>query len=309
MSSTGRSRKCNVELTCNNMNEPPSCTAKFNMGNGCRNFVSHAAHVQLGYASTRFNCTICQSSMMCQQCTVLTPITSNSSCPKVTSTPSYNCNTTDVPSFNITPMIRSNCTCMYTTNAITTTSTSDSTFSRPTQSTANNTCSHVAENTCTITRQPTTTTTTIIITTTSTIRRPGYEATTTTCSCDKDTTSTIYSIQTPSIDPATTSIFSQILTTSSISTTSIHTCGPVVDTLPATTLHGVYMTVLLVLVAVTITMTTLVVYMCLMMRRAKSARVPQTTTGTTHTNNMAASDYCEPISLKYMQTTGTEKGR
>ena len=85
-------------------------------------------------------------------------------------------------------------------------------------------------------------------------------------------------------------------------------CGPVVDTLPAT-LHGVYMTVLLVLVAVTITMTTLVVYMCLMMRRAKSGRVPQTTTGTTHTNNMAASDYCEPISLKYIQTTGTENGR
>ena len=75
-----------------------------------------------------------------------------------------------------------------------------------------------------------------------------------------------------------------------------------------TLLHGVYMTVLLVLVAVTITMTTLVVYMCLMMRRAKSGRVPQTTTGTTHTNNMAASDYCEPISLRYMQTTGTEIG-
>ena len=76
----------------------------------------------------------------------------------------------------------------------------------------------------------------------------------------------------------------------------------------ATTLHGVYMTVLLVLVAVTITMTTLVVYMCLMMRRAKSGRVPQTTTGTTHTNKMATSDYCEPISLRYMQTTGTGKG-
>ena len=74
----------------------------------------------------------------------------------------------------------------------------------------------------------------------------------------------------------------------------------------ATTLHGVYMTVLLVLVAVTITMTTLVVYMCLMMRRAKSARVPQTTTGTTHTNNMAASDFCEPIS---MQTTDTGNGK
>ena len=301
MSSTGRSRKCNVELTCNNMNEPPSCTAKFNMGNGCRNFVSHAAHVQLGYASTRFNCTICQSSMMCQQCTVLTPITSNSSCPKVTSTPSYNCNTTDVPSFNITPMIRSNCTCMYTTNAITTTSTSDSTFSRPTQSTANSTCSHVAENTCTITRQPTTTTTTTIIITTTT--------TATTCSCDNDTTSTtINSIQTPSIDPATTSISSQVLTTSSISTTSLHSCGPVAGTLPAT-LHGVYMTVLLVLVAVTITMTTLVVYMCLMMRRAKSGRVPQTTTGTTHTNNMAASDYCEPIAIQEcLQSTKTGKG-
>ena len=76
----------------------------------------------------------------------------------------------------------------------------------------------------------------------------------------------------------------------------------------ATTLHGVYMTVLLVLVAVTITMTTLVVYMCLMMRRAKSGRVPQTTTGTTY-YNMAASDYCEPISLRYMQTTGTDNGR
>ena len=71
----------------------------------------------------------------------------------------------------------------------------------------------------------------------------------------------------------------------------------------ATTLHGVYMTVLLVLVAVTITMTTLVVYMCLMMRRAKSGRVPQTTTGTTHTNNMATSDYCEPISLRHFQNT------
>ena len=70
----------------------------------------------------------------------------------------------------------------------------------------------------------------------------------------------------------------------------------------ATTLHGVYMTVLLVLVAVTITMTTLVVYMCLMMRRAKSGRVPQTTTGTTHTNNMATtSDFCEPISLRNVQ--------
>ena len=72
------------------------------------------------------------------------------------------------------------------------------------------------------------------------------------------------------------------------------------------TLHGVYMTVLLVLVAVTITMTTLVVYMCLMMRRAKSGRVPQTTTGTTHINNMAASDYYEPISV---QTTDTGNGR
>ena len=72
--------------------------------------------------------------------------------------------------------------------------------------------------------------------------------------------------------------------------------------------HYMVCTVLLVLVAVTITMTTLVVYMCLMMRRAKSGRVPQTTTGTTHTNNMAASDYLEPISLKYMQTTGTEIG-
>ena len=76
----------------------------------------------------------------------------------------------------------------------------------------------------------------------------------------------------------------------------------------ATTLHGVYMTVLLVLVAVTITMTTLVVYMCLMMRRAKSGRVPQTTTGTTY-YNMAASDYCEPISMRYMHTTGTESGK
>ena len=86
------------------------------------------------------------------------------------------------------------------------------------------------------------------------------------------------------------------------------TTGPVADTLPAT-LHGVYMTVLLVLVAVTITMTTLVVYMCLMMRRAKSGRVPQTTTGTTHTNNMAASDYYEPIAIQEcLQLTKTGKG-
>ena len=77
----------------------------------------------------------------------------------------------------------------------------------------------------------------------------------------------------------------------------------------ATTLHGVYMTVLLVLVAVTITMTTLVVYMCLMMRRAKSGRVPQTTTGTTHTNNMAASEH-QPIAIqKYMQSNKTGKGK
>ena len=49
--------------------------------------------------------------------------------------------------------------------------------------------------------------------------------------------------------------------------------------------------------------------MCLMMRRAKSGRVPQTTTGTTHTNNMAASDYCEPISpVKCQQTKNAEKG-
>ena len=90
-------------------------------------------------------------------------------------------------------------------------------------------------------------------------------------------------------------------TTPVFSTTTFPTadsCGHL-----ATTLHGVYMTVLLVLVAVTITMTTLVVYMCLMMRRAKSGRVPQTTTGTTHTNNMAASDYCEPISLRHFQNT------
>ena len=90
-------------------------------------------------------------------------------------------------------------------------------------------------------------------------------------------------------------------TTSVFPTTNFPTansCGHL-----ATTLHGVYMTVLLVLVAVTITMTTLVVYMCLMMRRAKSGRVPQTTTGTTHTNNMAASDYCAPISLRHFQNT------
>ena len=42
--------------------------------------------------------------------------------------------------------------------------------------------------------------------------------------------------------------------------------------------------------------------MCLMMRRAKSGRVPQTTTGTTY-YNMAASDYCEPISLRHVQNT------
>ena len=90
-------------------------------------------------------------------------------------------------------------------------------------------------------------------------------------------------------------------TTSAFPTTTFpnaNNCGHLVATL-----HGVYMTVLLVLVAVTITMTTLVVYMCLMMRRAKSGRVPQTTTGTTHTNNMAASDYCEPISLRHFQNT------
>ena len=294
---------CNVKLTCNNMTTTPNCTADFKMG--CRNFGFHVAHVQFDYASTRFNCTICKSNMMCQQCTVLTPNTSNSSCRQATNTPSYNRNTTRVTDFstsNITPMITSNCTHTTSVNNmgsgddITTTSMSDSTSSRHTQSTANSTCNHVAENTCTITREPTTTRIIIITTTTAT-----------TCSCDKDTTSTINNIRTPSIDPATTSISSQIFTTSSISTTFLHSCGSVAGTLPAT-LHGVYMTVLLVLVAVTITMTTLVVYMCLMMRRAKSGRVPQTTTGTTHTNNMAASDYCEPISLRYIQTTGTEMG-
>ena len=178
------------------MTTTPSCTADFKMG--CRNFTSHVAHVQFDYASTRYNCTICQPDMKCA-CTAQTVNTSinMSSCPEETSTPSYNSITakvTGVSSSNITPMFTSN-------------------------------SSPVA-----------------------------------------------------------------------------------MDTLPAT-LHGVYMTVLLVLVAVTITMTTLVVYMCLMMRRAKSGRVPQTTTGTTHTNNMAASDYCEPISLRYMQTTGTENGR
>ena len=155
------------------MTTTPNCTADFGMG--CRNFVSHAAHVQFDYASTRFSCTICQPDMMCP-CTVQTAMTSinKSSCLQVTSTPSCNSNTSN---------------------------------------------------------------------------------------------------------------------------------GPVaMDTLPAT-LHGVYMTVLLVLVAVTTTMTTLVVYMCLMMRRTKSGRVPQTATGTTHTNNMAASDYCEPISLRHFQNT------
>ena len=98
-------------------------------------------------------------------------------------------------------------------------------------------------------------------------------------------------------------------TSSQVPDNQEHINSVYLTTLPsATTLHGVYMTVLLVLVAVTITMTTLVVYMCLMMRRAKSGRVPQTTTGTTHTNNMAASDFCEPISLRYV-TTGTENGR
>ena len=104
------------------------------------------------------------------------------------------------------------------------------------------------------------------------------------------------------ITPRNCSEETTINTPTTISPTII-SCSPVaMDTLPAT-LHGVYMTVLLVLVAVTITMTTLVVYMCLMMRRAKSGRVPQTTTGTTHTNNMAASDYCEPISLRHFQNT------
>ena len=43
-----------------------------------------------------------------------------------------------------------------------------------------------------------------------------------------------------------------------------------------------------------------------------SDRVPNSadaTTGTTHTNNMVVSDYYEPISLKYMQTTDTGNGR
>ena len=45
-----------------------------------------------------------------------------------------------------------------------------------------------------------------------------------------------------------------------------------------------------------------------LMRRAKSGRVPQTTTGTTHTNNMAASEH-QPIAIqKYMQSNKTGKG-
>ena len=112
---------------------------------------------------------------------------------------------------------------------------------------------------------------------------------------------------THTINIATTSTIttpSPAFTTTTIyiaSTCSPTSCDQAPQNTPAT-LHGVYMTVLLVLVAVTITMTTLVVYMCLMMRRAKSGRVPQTTTGTTY-YNMAASDYCEPISLRHVQNT------
>ena len=40
-------------------------------------------------------------------------------------------------------------------------------------------------------------------------------------------------------------------------------------------------------------MTPLVIYKCLMMKRTESGRVPQTTKGTTHTNNMATNEYCE----------------
>ena len=118
-------------------------------------------------------------------------------------------------------------------------------------------------------------------------------------SCIMQKTITITNTAISSIVIETISASRPWSTTSVFPTTTFPTansCGHL-----ATTLHGVYMTVLLVLVAVTITMTTLVVYMCLMMRRAKSGRVPQTTTGTTHTNNMAASDYCDPISLRHVQ--------
>ena len=118
----------------------PNCTAKFNMM--CSNFGSH---VQFDYASSRFNCTMCESNNQCP-CNVQTPINSTS-CQQVTNTPSCNCSSTDVSSSNITPMITSNC--MYTTSVknmdsggdSTTTNMSEFTSSGPGQSTANSTCS------------------------------------------------------------------------------------------------------------------------------------------------------------------------
>ena len=257
------------------MHDPPSYAARINIGTGCGNLGSHA-HVQLDYASIRFNCTLCQQNMMWSLRTAHRTITSinMSSRPEETSTPNYT-RVTGVFSSNITPMESS--------YAITTTNTSDFihiTSSGPTQYTANSTCSCgpvAMDKSTTIQHTPTGHTSC-----------PEYT--------NMVTTTTIY---TTTFSPTITS-YSTIL--SSLPPLLL-TVVLLLTFLPATTLHGVYMTVLLVLVAVTITMTTLVVYMCLMMRRAKSGRVPQTTTGTTHTNNMAASDYCEPISLRYVQIT------
>ena len=328
---------CNVKLTCVNMNKLGQCSARMKH---CNSNFDPEVQIEHNQQSARFTCTdnddcstvssttrapetttttititVATSVPYCETTHITTPspVTSHTSPTMCTPATIMTKVIASVPHCETThtttplPMISCTSPTMCTPATIMTTVTTSVPYCETTHTT------HNCETTSIVCNSPSTNLLATNI-------NPLY----TTSSIPIPTSANTYTSLTGqnTIKNSTDTIISQVannqghinsvhLTTSS----SISRCACSNDISPctgqsrsATTLHGVYMTVLLVLVAVTITMTTLVVYMCLMMRRAKSGRVPQTTTGTTHTNKMATSDYCEPISLRYMQTTGTGKG-